>query len=81
MPNVTILANFSITNNKGGKKIPINNVTLDVPFVNLSSINDSDIAVKRMRPLVAASDFSAFGINGHLRFNQGTSEKPKIGTI
>ena len=80
MPNVTILANFNVIKNEKGQKIPINNVTLDVPFVNLSSINDKDIAVKRMRPLVASADFT-FGINGHLRFNQGISEKPKIGTI
>jgi len=37
---IDILASFSITNKKNGKKIPINNVTLDVPFVNLSNIND-----------------------------------------
>jgi hypothetical protein len=39
-PQIDILANFSITDNKDGEKISINNVTLDVPFVNLSNIRD-----------------------------------------
>lgn len=78
----TLLASFSITPNIGGNKMNISNITLNTSFVNLSTVSQSNIAVRRMRPFIVATEAPAqYGINGHVRFGKGASENPKIGTI
>ncbi len=58
----------------------INNITLNVPFTDLSQLNDSQIAVKRMRSLIRMADV-VFTINGRTDFHKGKSENPTIGTV
>lgn len=58
----------------------LTNVTLNVAWIDFRTITDSSIYVRRMRPLFFSSD-GEFGINGHLRFSQGASDNPRIGTI
>lgn len=78
----TLLASFNIVSSIGANKMNISNITLNTSFVNLSTVSQSNIAVRRMRPLIVANDVPAqYGINGHIRFGQGASENPKIGTI
>ena len=52
-----------------------------VPFANYTEFKDSQIQVRRMRPLVFSSIDFRFGINGHLSFHSGESETPTIGTV
>ena len=56
----------------------IDNVVLDVPFVDLGAYSDSQIAVKRMRPLLWTG--KVFTINGRTDFHKGQSENPMLGT-
>lgn len=63
----------------------INNITLSVPFTNLSLVGESEIAVKRMRPLIlrdiGVNNATEFTINARTSFHHGRSENPTIGTI
>jgi hypothetical protein len=56
----------------------INNITLSVPFIDLRQTKESEIAVRRMRPLISGKVLS---INGRSSFHDGKSDKPTIGTI
>uniref|UniRef100_A0A1J3CGV6 Spore coat protein A n=1 Tax=Noccaea caerulescens TaxID=107243 RepID=A0A1J3CGV6_NOCCA len=58
----------------------INNLLLNVSYTDLSTVPDSGIAVRRMRPLVWMGQ-SIFTINGRTDFHKGRSENPMVGTI
>lgn len=53
----------------------------NIPFTDLSIIPDSQIAVKRHRPLFSLPLHSKFMIGAHYMFEMGASELSKIGTI
>lgn len=65
-----LLAQFNISSSIGQKKPLINKI--NVSFENITRVSNSQIVVKRMRPLVTTAD-RALGINGHVRFHQGKS--------
>lgn len=52
----TELAVFKVTNSKGGRKMALTNVTMNVAFIDFRTIPVSDIYVHRMRPLFFTSD-------------------------
>lgn len=66
------------------KKTEIQNIEivqkLDVPFKDLSTIQNSEIRRFRMRPLIVTPSFD-FMINGHLDFHKGSTEDPMIGSV
>lgn len=59
----------------------INNVTLSVPYTDLSKTPENKVVVKKMRTLLCLyGSHNLFTLNGRSDFHQGWAEEPEIGT-
>lgn len=62
-------------------KMPSDYITLNVPFTNLSQFPQSQVSVRRMRPLFSLPYDTRFMIGAHYMFQMGATDQAKIGTI
>jgi FtsP/CotA-like multicopper oxidase with cupredoxin domain len=74
------LKEYSAEQDLNAKESRITNINLTkwVSYTDFKKINDSQIAVKRMRPLLSTIRLT---INGRQDFHAGKSENPVIGTV